>query len=87
VGLPKPLTQVWVNGFKVDFYWRELGLVIETDSLRYHRTASKQTKDLVRDQAHAVADVERLRFSHAQVRFQPAHVEATLQAVAKRLRA
>ena len=85
-GLTKLLTQANVNGFDVDFYDPDLGLVIETDSLRYHRTASKQTKDLLRDQSHAVADVERLRFSHAQVRFQPAYVEATIRAVAARLR-
>jgi hypothetical protein len=37
-GLPKPRTQARVNGFRVDFYWPELGLVVETDGLRYHRT-------------------------------------------------
>jgi very-short-patch-repair endonuclease len=38
VGLPDPLTQVWLDGFRVDFYWPDLGVVVETDSLRYHRT-------------------------------------------------
>jgi hypothetical protein len=33
-GLPLPLTQQSVNGFRVDFYWPDLGLVIETDGLR-----------------------------------------------------
>ena len=28
----------FVNGFEVDFHWPELGLVVETDGLRYHRT-------------------------------------------------
>ena len=26
------------HGFRVDFFWPELGLVVETDGLRYHRT-------------------------------------------------
>jgi hypothetical protein len=30
-GLPPPLAQQWVNGFRVDFYWPDLGLVVETD--------------------------------------------------------
>jgi len=34
-GLPKPLTGVRLSGFKVDFYWPDLGLVVETDGLRY----------------------------------------------------
>jgi hypothetical protein len=37
-GLPRPLTQVLLNGFTVDFYWPDLSLVVETDGLRYHRT-------------------------------------------------
>lgn len=38
VGLPLPETRRRVNGFRVDFFWRELGLVVETDGLRCHRT-------------------------------------------------
>ncbi len=37
-GLPLPRTGVMLNGFKVDFFWPEIGLVVETDGLRYHRT-------------------------------------------------
>ena len=51
-GLPKPQTCAWVNGFEVDFYWPQLGLVVETDGLRYHRTAAEQARDRLRDQTH-----------------------------------
>ena len=85
-GLPRPLTRQYVNGFEVDFYWPDLGLVVETDSLTYHRTAAKQTKDLVRDQTHVLTDVTPLRFSHAQIKYDPGYVDRTLAAVAKRLR-
>jgi very-short-patch-repair endonuclease len=83
--LPRPETGRHVNGFKVDFYWPELGLVVETDGLRYHRTASQQTKDRVRDQAHARTGLTQLRFTHAQVKFEPGYVRATLGAVARPL--
>jgi very-short-patch-repair endonuclease len=33
-GLPLPLTKQMVNGFEVDFYWPDLGLVVETDGKR-----------------------------------------------------
>lgn len=85
-GLPLPLTGHYVNGFKVDFYWPDLGLVVETDGLRYHRTAAQQTRDRQRDQAHAAAGLTPLRFTHAQVRYEPRYVRATLTAVARRLR-
>jgi very-short-patch-repair endonuclease len=84
-GLSVPQTGRWVNGFKVDFYWPRLGLVVETDGLRYHRTASQQARDRVRDQAHMAAGLTCLRFTHAQVRFEPDHVRSTLQAVRRRL--
>jgi very-short-patch-repair endonuclease len=86
VGLPKPQTQARVNGFNVDFYWPELGLVVETDGLRYHRTPSQQTRDRIRDQAHAAAGLAHLRFTHWQVRYDRAAVEGTLQVVAQRQR-
>jgi very-short-patch-repair endonuclease len=84
-GLARPETQRWLNGFRVDFYWPDLGLVVETDGLRYHRTPAEQARDRVRDQAHAAAGLTPLRFTRAQVRFEASHVCATLAAVAARL--
>jgi very-short-patch-repair endonuclease len=83
--LPAPRTQVEVNGYRVDFYWPELGLIVETDGLRYHRTAGQQKKDRERDQAHVVAGLTTLRFTASQVRFEPAGTLATLAAVVSRL--
>ena len=85
VGLPRPETQVLLNGFEVDFFWPELGLVVETDGLRYHRTPAQQARDRLRDQKHAAAGLTPLRFTHAQVAFEPAHVRGVLDAVARRL--
>ncbi|MGI9019387.1 MAG: type IV toxin-antitoxin system AbiEi family antitoxin domain-containing protein [Solirubrobacterales bacterium] len=84
--LPQPLTRQRVNGFRVDFHWPELGLVVETDGLRYHRTPAQQLRDRRRDQAHAAAGIERLRFTHAQVRFESGAVASTMSAVIERLR-
>jgi very-short-patch-repair endonuclease len=85
-GLGPPRTQARVNGFKVDFYWPELGLVVETDGLRYHRTAAQQARDRVRDQAHTAAGLAQVRFTHWQVRNDPRHVQRTLEAIARRRR-
>ncbi|MGN6816639.1 MAG: DUF559 domain-containing protein [Solirubrobacterales bacterium] len=79
-GLPAPLTGQWVNGFEVDFYWPDLGLVVETDGLRYHRTPAEQARDRLRDQAHTAAGLTQLRFTHEQVRYQPDHVVRILAA-------
>jgi very-short-patch-repair endonuclease len=85
VGLGRPETAAVVNGFEVDFFWPDLGLVVETDGLRYHRTPAQQARDRLRDQVHTAAGLTPLRFTHAQLRFEPEHVRGVLARVAARL--
>jgi very-short-patch-repair endonuclease len=73
-GLPVPLTKQMVDGFEVDFFWPDLGLVVETDGWRYHRTPSAQARDALRFQTHTAAGFTPLRFSHYQVKYEPTHV-------------
>jgi very-short-patch-repair endonuclease len=80
-----PETRQWINGFEVDFYWPDLGLVVETDGGRYHRTPARQTRDRQRDQTHTVAGLTQLRFTEAQIKFEPTYVVETLRRVAGRL--
>jgi very-short-patch-repair endonuclease len=86
-GLPVPETKRMVNGYEVDFFWPELGIVVEADGLRYHRTASQQRRGLERDQAHIATGLWPLRFSHWQIAREPAHVRKVLRQVATRARA
>jgi very-short-patch-repair endonuclease len=60
--------------------------VVETDGLTYHRTPAQQAADRVRDQTHSAAGLTPLRFTHDQIAFDKDHVQATLEAVAARLR-
>jgi very-short-patch-repair endonuclease len=86
-GLPAPETKAWVNGYEVDFFWPELGIVLEADGLRYHRTASQQKRALERDQTHLAAGMWPLRFSHWQVKHDPAHVRTILRRAVARAQA
>ena len=86
-GLPLPETQRLVDGYRTDFLWPDLGLVVETDSLRYHRTPAQQHRDRLRDHAHFAAGRTPLRFTHAQIFFDAPHVRETLASVEGRLRA
>jgi Protein of unknown function (DUF559) len=85
-GLPTPLTKVMVDDFEVDFFWPDLGLVVETDGWRYHRTPAAQTRDALRFQAHTAAGLTPLRFSHYQVKYDPAHVKRILERTLANLR-
>jgi hypothetical protein len=72
------MAAVLACGPRVDFFWPDLGFVVEADSLRHHRTAAEQTVDLSRDQAHARRGLRTLRFTHSQVFHRPAHVKVVL---------
>jgi very-short-patch-repair endonuclease len=84
-GLPLPRTSLYVDGHEVDFYFSSLDLVIEADSITYHRTPAQQTKDRERDQSHSAAGTAHLRFTHAQIKFDQEHVVRTLRATASQL--
>ncbi|HET7053331.1 MAG TPA: DUF559 domain-containing protein [Solirubrobacterales bacterium] len=86
-GLPPPLSKQVVNGWEVDFYWPDLGLVVETDGLRYHRTASTQTRDARRNRAHALTGMIPLRFTHYEVKYEPTLVRQELKRAEAMLRA
>jgi len=86
-GLGRPETRRYENEARVDFYWPALGLIVETDGLRYHRTPAQQARDRLRDQRHMVAGLTPLRFTYEQIRYEPEHVQAILEAVVARLRA
>jgi very-short-patch-repair endonuclease len=83
-GLPPPSAQHRLPGGRVDLHWPGLGLIIEADSLRYHRTPAQQRADRLRDQRNAAAGLVTLRFTHWQVFREEAHVEAIVRQVARR---
>lgn len=86
-GLSAPQTQTSPSGHRVDFLWPELGLVVEADSLRYHRTTFKQAADKRRDNAHVARGLATLRFTHLQVCHEPEYVQTTLVRTVQLLRA
>jgi very-short-patch-repair endonuclease len=84
-GLPLPLTKEIVNGFEVDFFFPELGLIVETDGLRYHRTPSTQARDARRDRTHTLTGMTPLRFTHHEIKYEPARVRSELRRIATAL--
>ncbi len=85
-GLSAPKTKAKVNGYEVDFFWPLLGIVVEADGLRYHRTASQQKRAVLRDQTHLAAGLWPLRFTHWQITYEPAHVAEVLRKTVARAR-
>jgi very-short-patch-repair endonuclease len=80
IGLPRPQTEVMVEGHLVDFLWPEQRLIVETDGHGAHGTRLRFETDRARD-AHLTASGYRvLRFTWRQIRREPEVVAARLAA-------
>jgi very-short-patch-repair endonuclease len=84
--LAAPERQVPIGSYRVDFLWREAGLVVETDGRNAHDTDVAFLEDRVRDRALARLGYEVLRFTWAEVTLRPAAVAAEVRAAIRRRR-
>jgi hypothetical protein len=48
-GVEEPESNVWLEGYEVDFLWRRVGLVVELDGLKEHGTRAAVRRDRKRD--------------------------------------
>ena len=83
--LPRPETQRRQAGGRVDFLFRELGLVVEVDGYGTHRGRVAFQDDRDRDRAHMRAGLATLRLTWADVTRAPRQVAADLELTAARL--
>jgi Protein of unknown function (DUF559) len=77
-GLPRPQVNAWVAGLEVDFLFGAQRLVVEADSYRFHHTR----KAFERDAILARAGHRALRFTHLQMKREPALVARTIKSSA-----
>jgi hypothetical protein len=78
-GLPRPLGNRRVHGHRVDFFWPEQRLAVETDSWEYHRGSVAFEDDHARDlemRAHGIAT---RRYTGDQLEATPDAVAADLR--------
>jgi very-short-patch-repair endonuclease len=84
-GLGTPASQVRLGRGRVDFWFPHLNLVVECDSLRYHRTVQQQAEDHARDHTHFLDRRERVRVFMFQIKHDPEYVVSFLTQVRLRL--
>lgn len=82
--LPSPEVNVRVGPFEVDFLWRDLSLIVETDGYRHHGSRSAFEADRERDARLQALGHRVLRFTYRQVTHQPRAVVASLRSVIDR---
>jgi very-short-patch-repair endonuclease len=77
-GLPEPLTNHPLNGFNADFFWPDVGLIVELDGGDFHRPRPAFERDHRRDIVHKDAGHEVLRVSGRQLDQQPIYIAAVV---------
>jgi hypothetical protein len=80
-GLPRPLVNHHVEGFKVDFVFTDHRVLVETDSWRFHKSRASFESDRHRDAVHAAAGYRTLRFTHDRIAHHPAAVSRAIRSV------
>jgi very-short-patch-repair endonuclease len=80
--LPAPEVNVLVEGYEVDFLWREQGVVVEMDGFRFHSSRQAFERDRRRDADLQASGLSVLRFTWRQVVNEP---HATIARTARAL--
>ena len=75
-----PEVNAAVGGLTVDFLWRDIWLIVETDGWKFHRGREAFENDRSRDAHLRRLGFEVLRFSYRQVFDEPATVIAAIRA-------
>jgi predicted transcriptional regulator of viral defense system len=79
-GIPRPETNVFVEGYLVDAVWREQKLIVELDSRAHHMTARAFEEDRERDEILQLAGYRVIRITWRRLVGDPDGVVARLQA-------
>jgi hypothetical protein len=78
-GLPRPLVNHLVHGYRVDFYWPKQRLAVETDSWEYHRGSAAFEDDRERDLELRTHGIATRRYTGDQVEAAPEAVAADMR--------
>jgi very-short-patch-repair endonuclease len=84
-GLPLPRTNHPVAGFSADFFWPEIGLIVEVDGHNFHSDRRTIERDHRRDVAHKDDGFEVIRFTGRQRDDEPIYVAAVIARAYDRL--
>ena len=76
--LPRPETNITVEGYEVDLLWRRERLIVEVDGYAYHSTRQAFERDRARDAALQAAGYRVVRLTWRQIAYEPLAVVVQL---------
>jgi very-short-patch-repair endonuclease len=74
--IPRPEVNAYIEGYLVDFVWRERRLIVEVDGYKHHRSRSKFESDRERDVVLSTRGWRTRRFTWRQMEARPSWVAA-----------
>jgi very-short-patch-repair endonuclease len=77
-GIPRPETNARIEGYEVDFVWRDTRLIVEVDGYEHHRSPAAFAADRERDVILRLAGWRVLRFTYEHVTRRPGWVAGAL---------
>jgi very-short-patch-repair endonuclease len=80
-GLPKPLTNVVIEGKEVDAFWPAKRLMVELDSWTFHGHRAAFERDRARDTALQVAGHRIIRLTHRRLEQEPETIASEIRAM------
>jgi REase_MTES_1575 len=83
-GLPRPLTNVLIEGIEVDFAWPAQRVIVELDGRSTHDTQHAFEEDRARDRRLEAAGWRVIRVTWRQLHDTPAELEADLRRLLRR---
>lgn len=79
-GIPRPLVNEKVGVWRPDFRWEKEAVIVETDGLRFHRTAAKRRRDAEKDAAMRSQGYTVIRLTWAEVTEDASRIAALIRA-------
>lgn len=84
-GLHRPEVNAVIDGYRVDFVWRDPRLIVEVDGYRYHRSPRKFESDREQDVTLSGKGWRTLRFTWRQIKHREAWVAGAVRTGARRI--
>jgi very-short-patch-repair endonuclease len=78
-GIPRPQVNVPIGDWTPDFLWPDVGLVVETDGVEFHRTPAARRRDALKDHVLRGVGLIVMRLTWADVTERPAETAARIR--------
>jgi very-short-patch-repair endonuclease len=85
-GLPRPATNIFVEGHEIDAYWEHERFAVEVDGYETHRTRRAFEDDRLRQEDLKLKGIDSIRITARRIEREPALVATRLRALLERRR-